>query len=94
MDIYKNRARIGAVEDRVKRPGHLRTKLTGINIVQASERVELEGVYRSTIAVSNHGGVITIDVALTKKTFSVYLYGRFPFISISREVPETFEEAE
>lgn len=92
MDIYKNRIRIGAVEDRIKRPGHLRTHLTGLNFIQASERLQIEGVYRSTIAVSNHGGVLTIDIALGRQTYSVYLYGRFPFISFSREVPEIFEE--
>lgn len=92
MEIYKNRIQIGTLPKRIKRKGHVYTHMTGLNLLQTHEGSEIQAVYRSLLSVSKHGGVTIIDLSLGKRTFSLYIYGRFPFFAISKNVPETFED--
>lgn len=83
MDFYKNGIRILNIPNTIKRQGHFGTRLVGFNLFQASERFEIQALYRSLIGTTMCGGVTIIDINLGGKYLSVYCYPRFPFLGFS-----------
>lgn len=92
MDIYKNRVRIGSIPGKIKRRGFIGTRLSGLNLLQTPERTELQAVYKSALGLTRSGGMCIIDIVLGSCSLALLIYPRFPFLTITRGDPITFEE--
>ena len=92
MDIYKNRIHIGSIPGKIKRAGYIGTRLSGLNLLQTSERTELQAVYRSFIGCTNSCGTLVIDLVLGGRSLTILLSPRFPFIALSKGDPIVFED--
>lgn len=92
MDIYKNRIHIGTIPKKIRRAGHIGTRLSGLNLLQTSERTELQAVYRSFIGLTQLSGTLVIDLVLGRRSLTILLAPRFPFITLSKGDPFVFED--
>lgn len=92
MDIYKNRVRIGTIPGSIRRRGYVHTRLSGLNLLQTLERTELQAVYKSALGLTRSGGVCILDIVLGSHSLTLLIYPRFPFVTITRGDPITFEE--
>ena len=92
MDIYKNRIHIGTIPKKIRRAGYIGTRLSGLNLLQTSERTELQAVYRSFIGLTHLSGTLVIDLVLGGRSLTILLAPRFPFITLSKGDPIVFED--
>ena len=92
MEIYKNRIHIGTIPGKIRRKGYIRTRLSGLNLLQTPERTELQAVYRSTLGCTRSGGVRIIDIVLGQHILTALLSRRYPFITLTKGDPITFED--
>ena len=83
MDIYKNGVLMLRVPNSIRQKGSSRTKLMGFNLLQTSERSELQAVYRPLISKTISMGVTIIDFVLGERNLSIVMCSRFPFVSVS-----------
>lgn len=92
MDIYKNRIHIGTIPGKIKRQGYIYTRLSGLNLLQTSERTELQAVYRSFIGCTKLCGTLVIDLVLGGRSLTLLFSPRFPYITLSKGDPIVFED--
>ncbi len=84
MKIYHDRIEVGEVPNWNNKDGKILGRLIGINISEKEQNFVVEPVYLPLINITDHGGIIAIQLSLKKPWLVIYLMQRRPFIYISR----------